>query len=232
MKLFLCSDGSVAIQLAYKHIDIPKEELKIGYITTATMNVKDDGYLHRNIKELEDNDFNFEKFDIVGKTELQIKDFINNKNVIHIEGGNTYYLLKHVIDTGFHLQLKQYINNGGIYIGTSASSYIMCPTIEMSDWGPDTHDRSGLTDLTALNYVPFLIKAHYVDEMRELIEKNLKITKLPVKILRDGEAIKIWDISSFDTYSRLHSTSSNNNGISMYYNGENFILQELSIHSA
>jgi len=92
-------------------------------------------------------------------------------------------------ETGFVGILKELLDEGKVYIGTSAGSYIMCPTIEVSDWNPDGKDRFGVTDFTALNYVPFVLKVHYKDEQEEIVRKGIKTLKYPIHILKDGQGM-------------------------------------------
>jgi peptidase E len=87
--------------------------------------------------------------------------------------------------------LKELLNEGKVYIGTSAGAYIMCPTIEVANWNDNGRDRFGITDFTALNYVPFVLKVHYKDEMAEKIKENMKTLKYPFRILRDGQGILV-----------------------------------------
>jgi dipeptidase E len=130
-----------------------------------------------------------ENFDIEGKTNEEINALFKDKNVVHIEGGNTFYLLKAIRETGFADILKELLDEGRVYIGTSAGSYVMCPTIEVSNWNPDGKDRFGITDFTALNYVPFVLKVHYTDEMKGLVSEKVKTLKYPIHILKDGQGM-------------------------------------------
>ena len=100
------------------------------------------------------------------------------------------FLLKYGYDlTGFADILKELLDEGRVYIGTSAGSYIMCPTIEVSDWNSDGKDRYGITDFTALNYVPFVLKVHYKDEQKEVVKKGIETLKYPIHILKDGQGM-------------------------------------------
>jgi hypothetical protein len=65
----------------------------------------------------------------------------------------------------------------------------MCPTIEVADWNKTGRDRFGLTDFSALGYVPFVLKVHYKDEAEEEVRENMKTLKYPLRILRDGQGI-------------------------------------------
>lgn len=192
MKLILASNGGFLINDGYKLIDIPKEEIRIGWVTTASKGTRDLSYLDRHKDDMRANNLNFEEIDIEGKTEKELRDFFQNRNIIHIEGGNTFYLLKAVREAGFDKLIQEFINERKIYAGTSAGAYIACPTIEMTMW-TKTQDSFGITNLTGLSLVPFLLKVHYTDDEYELVKEKISISQYPVRILRDGQGILVED---------------------------------------
>ncbi|MEN8252616.1 MAG: hypothetical protein ABFQ53_03485, partial [Patescibacteria group bacterium] len=51
----------------------------------------------------------------------------------------------------------------------------------------------GVADYTAMNLVPFLIKAHYTDEQKEKLKENLKDVTYPIKFLTDNQALLVED---------------------------------------
>jgi dipeptidase E len=192
MKLILASDLSFLLKYGYDLTGIPKDQMKIGYITTASKG--DRGDFSRKLQNIiKDMGYNFIAIDIEGKTKQEIKDFFEDKNIIHMEGGNSFYLLKVIRETGFAEILKELLEEGQIYIGTSAGAYIMCPTIEVSDWDETEKGRFDVTDFTALNYVPFVLKVHYKDEQEEKVKEKIKTLKYPIRILRDGQGILVQD---------------------------------------
>jgi len=67
----------------------------------------------------------------------------------------------------------------------------MCPTIEVANWNETGRDRFGLTDFSALNYVPFVLKVHYKNEAENLVKEKMKTLKYPLRILRDGQGILV-----------------------------------------
>lgn len=64
----------------------------------------------------------------------------------------------------------------------------MCPSIEVSSWNED-QNFFGIQDFTALDYVPFVLKAHYKDEEKEFVKDKLKTLKYPIHILKDGQGM-------------------------------------------
>ncbi|MFA6094782.1 MAG: Type 1 glutamine amidotransferase-like domain-containing protein [Candidatus Paceibacterota bacterium] len=190
MKIILASDLSFLLKYGYNLTGISKSEMKIGYITTASKVSRSNKDFFENIKiKIRESGYFFEEMDIEGKNKEELRGFFKDKNIIQIEGGNTFYLLKVIRETGFDEILKELLNEGKVYMGTSAGSYVMCPTIEVSTWNDDGKDKFGVTDFTALNYVPFVLKAHYKDTSGDLIKEKTKTLKYPLHILRDGQGI-------------------------------------------
>ena len=188
MKLILSSDYTFLLKYGYGLTGIPKDQMRIGHIITATKGTgKAFNPKYKII--IEENGYNLDSFDIEDKSEEEIRNFFKDKNIIQVEGGNTFYLLKAIRETGFSKILKEFLEEGKVYIGTSAGAYIMCPSIEVSNWNPDGKDKFGLTDFTALNYVPFVLKVHYKEEQEERVREGIKTLKYPIRILRDEQGI-------------------------------------------
>ncbi|MFA4880714.1 MAG: Type 1 glutamine amidotransferase-like domain-containing protein [Candidatus Doudnabacteria bacterium] len=116
---------------------------------------------------------------------------LGDKDIIYVQGGNTFYLLKCVRESGFDKVVKELILKGVIYIGASAGSCIACPTIEMAYWKHPDRNTFGLTDLRALNLVPFLLSVHFKPEYAPVLKRKISTSKYPVKILTDEQAILV-----------------------------------------
>ncbi|NCD00879.1 hypothetical protein EOL94_02215 [bacterium] len=195
MKIILASKEKFLIDKGYDLLGISKKDLKVGIINTATQVIDDQKYLNY-IEEycslMEDSKIDFKLFDIKGKTEKEIMNFFSGRNVIQIFGGNAFYLLKIIKETKFDLILNKLLEKGLSYVGCSAGSYIMCPTIEVASWKSD-RNRHGLIDFSALNYVPFLIKCHFTDEKKDQIIEKAKDLKYLLRILRDDQCFVLKD---------------------------------------
>ncbi|MFA6254300.1 MAG: Type 1 glutamine amidotransferase-like domain-containing protein [Candidatus Paceibacterota bacterium] len=193
MKLILASDLSFLLKYGYDLTGIPKDQMKIGYVTTASKGARKFGQRVQEtiMPTIRENGYSIEEIDIKDKSKEELLSFFKDKNIIHIEGGNTFYLLKAIKETGFDEILKELLKEGKIYIGTSAGAYVMCPSIAVSDWDDEAVDRFGLSDFTALNYVPFVLKVHYKDEVEELVKGKMKTLKYPLRILRNGQGILV-----------------------------------------
>ena len=107
-----------------------------------------------------------------------------------MEGGHTHYLLKAVRQSGFDKILRDLLNKGIIYVGTSAGASIVGPSIEFSSHIPKEVSNE---ELQSLGLVPFLIKSHYTDAKKEEYTERIKTLKHPIKFLRDGQGILVED---------------------------------------
>ncbi|MEK7575419.1 MAG: Type 1 glutamine amidotransferase-like domain-containing protein [Patescibacteria group bacterium] len=191
MKLILASDLSFLLKYGYDLTGISKSEIQIGYVTTASKGARN---FSQKVQEvimpaIKEKGYSLKEIDIVGKSKDELRDFFKDKSIIHVEGGNTFYLLKAIRETGFDEILKELLNEGKMYIGTSAGAYVMCPTIDVADWNDETVDRFGVSDFTALNYVPFCLRVHYTDEKEAEVRTRMKDLKYPLRILRNGQGI-------------------------------------------
>lgn len=193
MKLLLASKEKFLLEKGYDLIGIPRENLKIGFINTAFKVVEDKEYI-KYIDEyfelMKLSEIDFKQFDVKGKTKEEILNFFSDRNIVQVCGGNIFYLLKAVRESGFDDILKKLLNKGLSYIGCSSGSYLMCPTVEIGGW-KTTRNKYGITDFTALGYVPFLIKCHYAENTKDKVLDNMKNLKYPLKILTDEQAILV-----------------------------------------
>lgn len=174
--------------------DKPLSKMRMVYITTASKGAHSLDYLERAKKIFAANGYNYEELDLDGKNEQWLRDYMKNFDVVYMQGGNTFYLLKSIRESGFDKVLKDLIPKGLYYIGASAGSYVACPTIEMATWKePDKYERYGLTDFTGMNLVPFYVSVHYTPEYRDILKEKVTQAKYPVYVLTDEQAILVKD---------------------------------------
>lgn len=192
-KLLLSSNGSFITEKGIGFFFDDASKVKLAYITTAGKGSRDKTYIENHKEQLARKGYGFEEIDIEGKNEDELRRLLDGKNVIFVEGGNTFYLLKAVRESGFDKVIKELIVKGVIYIGSSAGSYIICPTIEMATWRKpgEEKDNFGVNDLTAMNLVPFLVKAHYQPEMKDFLKEKIYQSQYQTKVLMDGQAILV-----------------------------------------
>jgi len=191
--LLLTSAGMNVKEEILKILPKPANKIKLAHIITASKVEKNISYLEKDKQKMIDVGFQVEDIDIEGKNEGELRKLLSDKDIIYVQGGNTFYLLKFVEESGFDKIVKELVENGIIYIGVSAGSYIACPTIEMATWKQQDKSRFGLTDFTALNLVPFLVFVHYEPKYKSILKEAMRNSKYPVRILTDKQAIVVRD---------------------------------------
>lgn len=170
----------------------PLNKLKLAHIITASKVEENPVFVKDDQDVMEERKIQVEKVDIDGNNEKELMEILGGKDVIYVNGGNGFYLLKKVYESGFDKVVKSLIKKGVVYVGVSAGTYIACPTIEMHEWKKVRDNHYGLKNLNAMNLVPFLISVHYNREKyREKVKDGMSKTKYPVKILTDDQALLI-----------------------------------------
>jgi dipeptidase E len=125
------------------------------------------------------------------------KEAIQNAEAIFTGGGNTFELVNQLYKKNIIDDLKQVLENGTPYLGTSAGSNICGVNMKNTNDMPIVYPPS----FTTLGIIPFNINAHYLDpiqgsthmgETRETRIKEFHIfNKVPVLGLREGSWLQI-----------------------------------------
>lgn len=184
-------------QIATNELDefLPKplSESKMLFITTGLKKSSDLNYIEQQKQIMNNLTTPYKEYDIGGKSKEELKKALSQVDVVYVVGGGAFYLLKSARESKFDEVLKELFPKGLVFIGLSAGAYIACPSIIMKTWSGRNSNQFGLTDFTAMNLVPFLLKAHYVPEMKEMLEEKSKSLDLPIRVLNDNQALVIRD---------------------------------------
>ena len=192
MKTLLLTSAGMQVKDEILKI-LPKlaNQTKLAHIITASKAEEDTSYVQKDSKAMEELGFQVTEVDIEGKTEADLRETLKDFDAIYVQGGNTFDLLKAARESGFDKVVKELLERGLIYIGVSAGSIIMGPTIEVATWKGVDRNTLGMTDFTALNLVPFNTFVHYTEENRELIKQEVQKSRYPVRILTDDQAFLV-----------------------------------------
>jgi dipeptidase E len=193
-KILLVSSSGFLHGLLGDFVNKPLDEVKIAWITTAKKGSLNKGYVENHRNKMTELGWNFEEMDIEGKTERELRDLLENKDVIYMHGGNTFYLLRAIRAGAFEKIVKEKVDSGVLYVGASAGAYVACPTIQMAEWN---HDKNYIAyedqDLTGMSLVPFVVKVHYEPRYQDDIRNGMRRTDLETYILNDQQALYIED---------------------------------------
>ncbi len=193
-KLLLTSTGLANLNITNQFLQIigkPVSQVKIIFVPTASRSEEELKYVQKSKKELLD----------LGILENHIKTLnldkpvsfqeVENFDVIYVCGGNTFYLLKKVRETGFDKVIIEFAKTDNLYFGVSAGSILVCPNIDIAS--PFDENDVSLTDLTGLNLIDVIVSPHYKDEEKAIIDDFRKKSQYKVVPLTDEQALLILD---------------------------------------
>lgn len=85
---------------------------------------------------------------------------IESCDAMYVCGGNTFALLAKIRNTHFDAAIETFVNNGKVYLGVSAGSIVVTPSIAGAEVEPADLNNVGLKDLRGLNIVGFEVFPH------------------------------------------------------------------------
>ena len=162
-RLFLTSSFSSVAKLFEDFAGEPVNGKKSVFIPTASLVEKVRFYVDDDRKAFEKLGLIIEELEVSTATTEEIATALERNDYIFISGGNTFYLMQELKKKGADKLLIEQINNGKLYIGTSAGSIIASPTIEFVSDMDETKKVPELTDYSGLHLVDFYFLPHYLN---------------------------------------------------------------------
>lgn len=137
----------------------------------------------------------FETVDFIDIEMDPTADF-SDYTVIYVCGGNTFKLAHFSRQANLKKSIEELLERGGVYIGLSASSLLMGPSIELANEVTPDVNEIGLTDFTGFGIVNEIIYPHYDPAVETDLQNfeskhNVKVTRLTndqALILADGQS--------------------------------------------
>lgn len=200
MNLFLSSTLEGSIDLLIKEYSLVPTNTPIVYIPTAgncytpPRNPSERG----SYQCLVERKFPVTICDLDKDTPAQVRNKMKTAKVVVCGGGNTYYLLYHMKRSGFDQLLQQLLDDGLIYVGSSAGSCVCSPDISYVKNQDDPSMAPKLNDYTALGLIDFDIYPHCIEDYYaqnysvSYIIDALKSSAIKI-FLRDNQAIVVKD---------------------------------------
>jgi len=192
--LLLTSAGMDVKDELLKILPRPASQMKLVHIITASKPEPEAGpYVEKDREAMRSLGFNVTDYDIEGKTENQLINDLADFDIIVVQGGNTFYLLRAAKESCFDKVVKNLINKGMIYVGVSAGTILACPTIETSGWKGGDKNIVGIENLAGLDLIPFNIFVHYEPSWDEVIKEESAKSKIKTRLLTNDQAFLVRD---------------------------------------
>lgn len=197
--VFLTSSVATVADHLFENYLKEKNFKSVLFIDTAaepelTGKEEDDEWFYNDLKSLERQGYQVDRFSITDKTREEIEEKIDGYDVIYMSGGNTAYLLQQLQKTDSVSVICEKVKAGKIYIGTSAGSIIAGPKIpiyleDTEDIKLDDYRGFGFTNIMA---VPHWGSPHFKDIYLEgRIQKAYRDDEPPFLLINDHEYMVI-----------------------------------------
>lgn len=192
MKLLLTSAGLKNRSIQETFLKFVPSGSKIAFITTASNAEENKDYINNDIVCLNNLNMDVNCIDI-SESEDKWKNILTNSDVIFVDGGNTFYLLDELRKSKCDDILKAFVKSK-FYVGVSAGSIIVTPSIEIASVEPGDPNDVGITDFTGLGLIDFELSPHTPDMVPyENVKKYSDTRKNKVYAYDDNTAILIED---------------------------------------
>ena len=148
--------------------------------------------------EFEKHGYRSTVLDLVTSSDKQKQDNLLSNDFIWVMGGNSFYLNYRVQKTGFDVLLRDALDKGLVYGGTSAGAVVACPTLHGTENADNPNDAPQVI-WEGLNLVDFGIVPHWgmekyadklekmADEMRPYVPQLITLTNEQAAIVIGGE---------------------------------------------
>lgn len=169
----------------------PAHQVIVANIITGSKTESDTYFLEKDEQLMKEAGFNVEDIDIEGKNKNQLMKILEATDIIYVQGGNAFYLLKQMRKSGFNKIIKKLISKGVIYVGVGDGSIVAGKTIETADW-KDKKNKFGLMNQSGLGLVKFNIFTNYKPEDGVIISQKPKRAKKKLRILTNEQALFVF----------------------------------------
>lgn len=152
---------------AYKVMDkiaelLPKKptDTSVAFIPTASDTYQEKPWVEQDRNALVSLGFKVTDVDVKGKTPTQLTEELSC-DIIFIAGGNTFYLLQELKKSGADKIITTFVEDGTIFIGSSAGAAVAAPSIELLKELDHPEKAPELTSFQSLNLTSVTPLIHF-----------------------------------------------------------------------
>lgn len=176
MKLYLASYAMVTMAKIIEHEGRDSVGKKAIFIPTAGDPYDNRDFVEADKLALEKYGLNVVEMDVKNKDEEEIRKAIDGADVVLVAGGDTFYLMEKLKESGADKIIKKFIEKGGVYIGSSAGSIVCCPTIEGAEEFDDPSLAPRLDNFDGMGVfkdviIPHTHKEKYFERVKRATKK-------------------------------------------------------------
>lgn len=188
--IFLTSTGlsSELVTERFKGLFSDNKNHAVAIVTTAAEEKENNRYSQLAKKQF--SEMGFLSIDFIDLETEPDKDF-SKYDIVYVCGGNTFKLLKFAREANFNASIESLLKRNGIYIGVSAGSIIVGPSIEIAGEVAPDKNEVGLEDLTGFGITNLIVLPHYSPEIEEETRAFEAKHRVTVERLSNSQALLI-----------------------------------------
>lgn len=191
--MFLTSKGLGGLS---DYLPAAPRNLRLLFVPTASDTYDNPWWLDDDRKSFSAMGFAIDEIDIKSLMPEESADVLNRADIVHLAGGNTFYLLHHLNESGFGEAIKR--RSDLHVIGGSAGAVVAGPDIAPVESLDDPTVVPNLRSTVGLGLVPFVVLPHYNETKNEeqykaIIDKYsatfelMTLTDTQAVVIRDGQ---------------------------------------------
>lgn len=146
----------------------------VTFIPTASKVEKVTFYVKSGKKALESMGLIVDLLDVSTAKPEEIKQKLKENDYIYVTGGNSFFLLQELKQSGADQMIIEEIQKGKLYIGESAGAILLSKTIEYIKKMDSPLRAPNLTSFSGLNVVDFYTVPHYKEIPFSKITKDIE----------------------------------------------------------
>ncbi|MDR0194576.1 MAG: Type 1 glutamine amidotransferase-like domain-containing protein [Myroides sp.] len=192
--MFLASSFCDVVSLFTVFVGEEVKGKRVTFIPTASIVEEYVGHVKNDQRAFEALGILVDVLNVSKATTGEIKDKLSTNDYIFVSGGNTFYLLQELRQSGAEQMIKEQIALGKVYIGTSAGSVIMSPDIEYLEAMDDKSKATSLESYKGLEQIDKYLLVHYqnfpfVESANQILADYQD--KLPLVILSNHQVLTV-----------------------------------------
>lgn len=191
IKLLLTSTGFLNPKVGERFLSLlgkKPSETKVFFVPTASRTERELSYVKLAERELIQLGIPKENIIWLNIDNVSATGDFDRFDVIYVCGGNTFFLMQKLRETGLDEKIIELVRKGRLYVGASAGSVIAGPDISIA--GPFDENDVDLKNMSGLGFIDKVVSPHYKNEDKNIIEEFKR--KLPYTIvpITDNQALE------------------------------------------
>lgn len=160
-KAFLSSSFSEVAPLLPEFIGEELQGKTLSFIPTASLRESVTFYVEAALKTFENWGVKVQILEISSLSSEEIMAALEKNEMIYVSGGNTFFLLQEMKRKGVDRKIIEWMQRGKVYIGESAGSAILSPSISYMRELDDVAAAPDLSSFDALAVIDAYPLPHY-----------------------------------------------------------------------